>query len=397
MAGTASQFDLIIAGGGAAGLSLALATAGLGLRIAIVEAREYESLEPHPGFDARALALAKYSQQTLDSWGLNIGGIGEPIKQIKVTDQGYVGQCQMHHHEYQLDALGYVVEMARLGWQLRERLDSVEITWFCPDSVVELSYRQDAVTASLQSGQQIEARLLVVAEGPLGTTAKLAGAEFQHEDYQQTAIITNVQLTHAHQGVAYERFTEHGPLALLPMTKQRMSLVWTADPEHAAALMELSDADFIAQLQDACGYAPGLINQVGQKYSYPLALVTAEQHVLHRTVLIGNSAHTLHPIAGQGFNLALRDVAVLAGMLATASEQLGSYRWLRQYHQARQVDHQRVIQFTDGLVRVFSNRNPLLVCGRNFGLSLMAALPGVKHRLATQAMGLFGQADNGSQ
>ena len=385
------MYDVLIAGGGATGLTLAIALKHSGLKIAIVEATEYQANAPHPGFDARAIALAKYSQQMLDEFGLNISQIGTAIRHIKVTDQGHLGQCYLNHDEYQTDALGFVVEMQDFGSQLRNALPE-SIDWLCPDAICALDYSQDAVHATLKSGNTVSARLLVVAEGAYSPTAELAGASFVADDYQQTALIANVGMAEPHQHWAYERFTQTGPLALLPMSQQRMSLVWTLDAARAAHLQQASEQEFIQQLQQAFGYAAGEIIKVGERFTYPLSLVTASPTVMHRTVLIGNCAHTLHPIAGQGFNLGLRDVVDLAAVLQNKQHGLGSYAQLRAYALARKPDQDKVIGLTDALVRLFSNNHWPLVIGRNLGLTLMNQLPGLRHQLATQAMGLFAQA-----
>ncbi|WP_416307740.1 2-octaprenyl-6-methoxyphenyl hydroxylase [Neptunicella sp. SCSIO 80796] len=387
--------DIIIAGGGTVGCCLALALAKLtDLNIAIIEAKAYQADQAHPGFDARSLAIAKHSQRVMDSWGLDIGAIGTAIKQIKVTDQGHIGQCWLDCAEQNLDALGYVVELHQLGQQLHQALDNVassRLHWYCPDQIAAIEQHQECIKINLASQQTLEARLLVVADGAKSPSAQMMGVKFQQQDYHQVALIANVATSKPHHNQAFERFTGSGPLALLPLAGNQCSLVWTLTTDEYQSIRNCADSVFLSALQAKFGYALGEFTQVSQRYGFPLSLLTADASIQHRTVIMGNAAHSLHPIAGQGFNLGLRDVEALAQLLANSvrpQQDIGDYRVLHQYQQMRQADQSRVIGLTDGLVRLFSNQYLPLVVGRNLGLSIVNSLSGLKNSLAKQAMGL---------
>lgn len=392
--------DIIIVGGGTIGCSLALALAQqTDLTIAIVEAKSYQANQPHPGFDARSLALAKRSQQVLDSWGLSITQIGTAIKQIKVTDQGHIGQCWLDCEQQGLDALGYVVELQQLGQQLHSALakeDSAQLRWYCPDQIEAINQQQHHIQVRLTSQQTLTAKLLVIADGANSPSAKMMGVGYQQQDYQQVALIANVSISESHANQAFERFTASGPLALLPLEGQHCSLVWTLSPDEHQSMLRLNESQFLTALQKQFGYALGYFTQVSERHYFPLALVTAESSVRHRAVIVGNASQQLHPIAGQGFNLGLRDVEVLANLLGNAAQDqdIGSYGLLRDYQQLRIPDQQRVIGLTDGLVRLFSNHYFPMVMGRNIGLTAMNLLPAIKKQLATQAMGYGASSDS---
>lgn len=411
MSNTKQQhFDLAIAGGGSNGCALALALSrSSGLKIAIVEAQPFLTADTaqqlHPGFDARVVALAKHSYDLLQGFGVDeLDKIATSIKHIHVSDRGHIGQCQLHHQDYNLPALGYVVELQRLGEALQNQLsaaDNSHISWFCPEQIQALQQHQDAIDITLTSGAQLSAKLLVVAEGGNSPTRELLNINTEISPYAQIALIANVMTNKPHNNWAFERFTEHGPLALLPLsgtdeTQQvgdvaRCSLVWTIEPDQQQALMDASDADFLAQLQSAFGYRLGKFNRVGERFCYPLQLVRASTSVTHRAAVIGNAAQSLHPIAGQGLNLGLRDVEALCQCILEAvqsGDDIGQYSVLRAYEQSRKSDQNLTIGMTDGLVRIFSNNYLPLVTGRNLGLLAMNQLPQLKTQLARQAMGL---------
>ena len=249
---------------------------------------------------------------------------------------------------------------------------------------------QQSASITLDNGETLEARLLVAADGSRSAVATSCGVQWQSQDYQQVAVIANVSSQQPHQGRAFERFTEHGPLALLPMSSGRSSLVWCHPLAEKARIDGWSDKQFLEQLQQAFGWRLGRFTQVGQRHSYPLQLQASSQHVSHRLALVGNAAQTLHPIAGQGFNLGLRDVMSLAETVAAAwraGEDVGGYATLQQYQQRRQPDARATIGITDTLVRLFANRYTPLVAGRNLGLMAMDSLPLVRNLLAERTLG----------
>jgi len=300
----------------------------------------------------------------------------------------------MHHHEYQAEALGYVVELQDMGRVLHQALDTSQLEWFCPNSLKSIEQYQDRVELKLENGVVLNTKLLVAADGGQSLTRQLLNIQQQIEDYQQVALIANIGLDKPHENWAFERFTDSGPLALLPMSDwqgmARSSLVWTLKPEEVESYKTKSESELLQALQQAFGYRLGRFIHCGERFSYPLKLMRLQQQIHHRTVLIGNASHSIHPIAGQGFNLGLRDVEVLAQLLQQAFNQgrdIGDYTLLHHYQKLRQQDQDTVIGITDGLVRLFSNQYGPLVVGRNLGLVAMQTCRSFKSLLARQAMG----------
>ena len=384
----AKQFDVVIIGGGMAGASCALGLkqSNKQLSIAVIEANEV-SANYHPSFDDRSIALAQQSVQYLKS--INAFDCQAPfaaaIKKVTVSDRGHFGKTHIDCQEYGHDALGYVVEVNPFGRSLHQQLTRTDVSLFCPDTVAKLEYQSDFANITLSSGEQLSAKLVVIADGAHSQSRKLANIEFNTRAYQQAAIIANIEVAGGHHNHAFERFTEHGPMALLPMSNNRYSLVWCMEPEQIEHTMALEDDAFLAELQKAFGYCGGSFSKVGMRASYPLVYGKAESLSSHRTVLIGNAGHAIHPIAGQGFNLGLRDVQLLCDM-ANRSD-LGDYAFTRYYSQTRSKDITTVMTLTDSLVRLFSNSSRLLALGRSIGLFSMDLFSSLKTPLAKQLMG----------
>lgn len=384
----AKQFDVVIIGGGMAGASCALGLkqSNKQLSIAVIEANEV-SADYHPSFDDRSIALAQQSVQYLKS--INAFDCQAPfaaaIKKVTVSDRGHFGKTHIDCQEYGHDALGYVVEVNPFGRSLHQQLTRTDVSLFCPDTVAKLEYQSDFANITLSSGEQLSAKLVVVADGAHSQSRKLANIEFNTRAYQQAAIIANIEVAGGHHNHAFERFTEHGPMALLPMSNNRYSLVWCMEPEQIEHTMVLEDDAFLAALQKAFGYCGGSFSKVGMRASYPLVYGKAESLSSHRTVLIGNAGHAIHPIAGQGFNLGLRDVQLLCDM--ANRDDLGDYAFTRYYSQTRSKDITTVMTLTDSLVRLFSNSSRLLALGRSIGLFSMDLFSSLKTPLAKQLMG----------
>ncbi|KKO45670.1 2-polyprenyl-6-methoxyphenol hydroxylase [Arsukibacterium ikkense] len=399
-----AQFDIVIAGGGMAGSLLAwcLLLARPELRIAMIErqgALQAQSLQS-ASFDSRSIALAAGSVSLLQRWGLwqDLAAKACPLEQIWVSDRGHFGKTRLTASEYQQAALGQVVEVEHLGNLLSTKLSAQpNLSYFQPDFITAIKPAIDSQQITLHSGTELSANLLVIAEGGLSQSRQLAGFSVSSDDYQQSAIIANLALAQDHHNTAFERFTEHGPIALLPLTGQRYSLVWTVARDAAAGLLALDEQQFTAAIQQAFGYRAGLFSGAGSRVQYPLTLRRPQHIVRHRTALLGNSLHNLHPIAGQGFNLAIRDIQALllalgdaragASMARGAAGDAGSYPVLRAYQQLREQDIKRVVWFTDALVRGFSNNSRLVALARNTGLAAMLLCDPLKRPLAMQAMG----------
>lgn len=389
---SANQFDIVIAGGGMAGSTLAwaLLQARPELQIAIIE-QQKETISP-VSFDSRSIALARASAQLLEQWGLwpELKKHACAIETIHVSDRGHFGKTRLTAEEYLQDALGYVIEVEHIGALLTQKFKQENnVTWFSPNTITQLNPSETAQHAVLNDGCELSCSLLLIAEGGMSPTRSLAGFNLIEQPYQQSAVIANLALAQQHQHIAYERFTEHGPIALLPLSQNRYSLVFTTTAEHAAVLMQQTDSEFLASVQQAFGYRAGIFTASGSRGSYPLTLRRADSGVRHRTALLGNSLHNLHPIAGQGFNLALRDIAALVKQITNNSQtDIGSYAMLRAYQQARQQDIALVSTATDALVRLFSNRSRTIALARNTGLLAMSLCDALKRPLAEQAMGL---------
>ena len=378
-----------------AGATLALAISHLTrgrLPVTLIEAST-PGERTHPGFDGRAIALAAGTCQQLNDIGAwaDLADCATAITDIHVSDRGFPGQVGMTRGEYGLPALGYVIELHNAGQRLFNRLQQAAgVTLVCPARVEKVNRTSEQVTVTLDNGQQHSAQLLAVANGSGSALAASCGIRWQREDYQQLAVIANVTTSELPAGRAYERFTDQGPLALLPMSGDRYSLVWSHPLEKRDDVMAWSDQRFLSELQQAFGWRQGRFTHCGKRDYYPLTLQRAEQVTSHRLVVTGNAAQTLHPIAGQGFNLGLRDVMTLAETVAQANaagRDIGDYAALQHYRERRGPDRHKTIAITDGLVRLFSNQDLPLVAARNIGLAVMDNLPWLKHQLAGRTLG----------
>lgn len=405
---TNNHFDLIIIGGGLAGASLACALRHSGLKIALVEAYPLNT-DSQPSYDDRTVALSYGSRCIFDALGLwsALAPCAEAIDTIHISDRGHFGVTRLNKEQEGVEALGYVLENRDIGQQLYAVINKAKnIHLFCPARLKTLQQdtQQVSVEIAIDGGvdgesQKISANLLVAADGNNSQVMKLLAIGSSRKDYKQVALISNVTPGYKHNNVAYERFTDSGPLALLPMQRSRCSLVWTLDPEQADYLYALDDADFLQQLQQRFGYRLGQFKKAGKRQLYPLFLQAATQMVHGRVALIGNAAHSVHPVAGQGFNLALRDIALLSELIVDAlkassiktSADIGAQTLLQRYAALREDDIRRVYGFTDTLVKTFSNNIAALAQLRSLGLLLVDVLPDVKHQLAAQNMGLTGQ------
>lgn len=392
------EFDVIIAGGAMTGATLALmldrAFSGA-LSIAVVEPYEVDS--QHPGFDSRSIALSYGTAQILQRFDLwpDVAKMATAITHISVTDRGHAGMTDISAAQEKLDALGYVVELADIG-QLYQRLiaESPAITWLCPERIARVERSQENVCVELQNDHTIKAKLLVAADGALSECSQQLGLALDEHDFNQVALIANVGLTQRHLGRAFERFTTSGPLALLPMSDDRMSVVWCVEPEQAQRLLQLTESDFLQQLQEQFGWRLGKFDKVGQRVSYPLIMRSRQQTISHRFAVVGNAAQTLHPIAGQGFNLGIRDAVSLVESLLNSAlvneclSDIGAYSGLCHYQGRRHADRQQTMLMTSALVHLFSNQWLPTKLGRNVGLMISDTIPRIKQPLIRRTLGL---------
>lgn len=392
--------DVLIVGGGMVGASLACALGNTGLRVALVEAQDAVATGP-TGLDTRSIALAEGTRRIFETLGVwsELSARAAPIRQVHISDRGRFGVTRLNAAEHGFDALGYVADIGMLAHTLTRHAEAqANVQWLCPGVLESLEVTPDCVQAQLQvdgAPYPVRAALVVGADGARSAVREQLGIATTRWDYGQTAIIANLQTERPHQDTAFERFTDTGPLALLPLpcgehSERRCGIVWTVRSNRARTVLDYDDEQFRAAVQERFGFRLGAFQQVSARQAYPLSLTRAKEHVRPRVALIGNAAHTLHPVAGQGFNLGMRDVAVLAELLADARDDVGDWQVLQRYARWRSRDQRTMIAFTDGLARVFSNPLPGIGLARDLGLLAVDMLPPLKQLLMRHTMGMAG-------
>jgi len=393
------DFDIIIVGGGAVGASLACALKKSKLKIAVIEAVSPKA-DTQPSYDDRGLSISLSSKNILENLGLwqNISPHSNPIKHIHVSDQYHFGFVRMDAESMAVSALGHIVLARELGKALIQAIEAADnISLLCPASVtdVEISDSSASVTVNIDGVDKvISSKLLVAADGVESRTRDMLGINASVEDYEQVAIVSNVMPERPHEDTAYERFTENGPLALLPHSEQRCVLVFTVAVDEAEKYMQMDEQNFLDILLQRFGRRLGTFSNLGQRKSYPLKRSQAEEQVKHRAVILGNAAHAVHPNAAQGFNLGLRDAAELAEVLVAAQEKnldIGELTILESYLKSRVEDQQRVLNFTDRLAKNFYNKQPLKIIARNLVMLATDLMPPLKQRFTRSAMGFWGR------
>ena len=387
-----SRVNLAIIGGGLVGASLALALqAGAkarGWKILMIEPfAPGDSYQP--SYDARSSALSYGAKQIYQRLGLwqDIARRAEPIKQIHVSDRGRFSTARLSALEEGVPALGYVVENAWLGQCLWQGLDKDVVSWRCPAEVTRMEPLPDGYRLTLNDETVLECDLAVLADGGRSGLREQLGIGVKTRPYNQSALIANITPSEAHNGEAFERFTDDGPMALLPLPDNRCALVWTRIGMDAQRLANLDERSFLSELQGVFGYRLGTLKQVGARHLYPLTLVEAEEQVRSHLAILGNAAHSLHPIAGQGFNLSLRDAQALAEALLAGPQVPGDLATLQGYRERQRLDQKLTVGFSDQVTRLFGSAQPLVALGRNMGLLGLDLLPPAKRWFARQAMG----------
>lgn len=405
-----SKYDVVIVGGGMVGTSLACVLQQyideLDFKVLIIESvpLNFSGKSYQPSFDARSTVLSHGTAEYFQVLGIwdSLSVHATAIRKIHVSDQGRFGAVRMDSVEQGIEALGYVIENALLGKELnRALLQASKVEIWDSASVVDISPDIDEVSVVVKkenTSREIKARLLVLAEGGRSGLCEQLGIHRVSTKYNQTAIIANVSFADDHCNIAYERFTSKGPLALLPLSQadgmNRSALVWTHPDDAVEGIMALSDEDFLQQLEQEFGTKLGKFTRVGERHSYPLSLIRAEEQIRPGIVLLGNVVHTLHPVAGQGFNLALRDAMCLAEHLVAAlrrKENPGAVKTLQAYLMQRVLDQEKTVGFSHYMTRLFSSDNQALVWARKFGLISIDLLPVLKKTFSRQAMGEGGR------
>ena len=397
-----NHYDIVIAGGGMIGSSLALALAPLGLRVAIVEPVARTAVA-QPSFDDRSTALSRSTQrmfEAMDLWHGIVAG-ATPISDIHISDKGRFGFSHINAEEQGVEALGYVVINRVLGGVLQSALKNVDaLDFLCPARIVAASSGPNKMTVTVENGggksSDISCSLLVAADGTNSTVREMLGITAKQVSYGQRAVIGNLLTEKSLGNCAYERFTASGPLALLPVADDRAGFVWTVAEEEADRVLGLDDQTFLAEMQQVFGYRLGSFSKVGKRAAYPLVLSKALRLTAQRAVLVGNAAHGLHPVAAQGFNLGLRDVAALCDCIAdvlhksSGAVDIGRTELLERYVKWRQNDQKKLVGFTDGIVRLFNSSSPPMRLLRDVGMVGFDLIPGVRSLFAKHTMGLAG-------
>ncbi|MCL6241471.1 2-octaprenyl-6-methoxyphenyl hydroxylase [Acinetobacter amyesii] len=399
------QQEVIIVGGGMVGLSLALMLAKAKIGVKLLEAIKYPNYDDanlapyHSSFDARNSALSRRTVQIYQELGLwdSLQEHATPILEVNITEQGSFGKARLKAEQEKVESFGQVIENAWLGRVLLAEVKKESLIELI-DGVQVTALNQDANHAFIEAQRaeeqlKLQSKIVIAADGRDSFCRKALGIGASVHDYDQVAIVTTVQTSKPHGHVGFERFSPLGPLALLPLPGEyRRSVVWPVPKGTEGEWMgDENDQHFLDALQETYGDRAGKFQKTGKRFSFPLSQVLAEKQAVGRVVLMGNAAHTIHPVAGQGFNLCMRDAYVLRRYLKEQVEKnadLGDAAILLDYEKSRLTDQQRVIKFCDSVVRGFSNQNPILKLIRNTGLVAFDTIPGIKPLVANYAMGL---------
>jgi 2-octaprenyl-6-methoxyphenol hydroxylase len=393
-----TEVDVAIVGGGLVGASLAAALGGTGVRVLLIENVPFGA-PAQPSFDERTTALGNASRRIFEGLGCwdRMATEAAPIRVIHVSEAGRFGFARLDAAEQGIDAFGYVIANRTIGAALWDKLSAApDLALRVPARAGELTIDGEAVQLTVVGAagerQRVAARLVVGADGADSQVRTLAGIEAAVEAYDQVAVVANVATDRPHRGTAYERFTRSGPLAVLPLHDGTLAVIWACRPEQARELAAMDEAGYLSRLQAEFGWRAGRFVRAGRRGSYPLRLTRAASTVATRAVLIGNAAQALHPVAGQGFNLGLRDAAMLAEAITEAPGDAGSAQLLGHFAQWRSRDRTGVVRFTDGLVKLFGDTWPGTGLLRNAGLLIFDLLPPAKSALARVSAGFGGPA-----
>lgn len=395
------RYDVAIVGGGLVGASLACALAPLGLKVVLIEAVNFRA-SSQPSYDDRTLALSASSCKILQGLAIwpSLADKATPIREIQVREFQRPGRVLMKPGELGLDRFGHVVEARVFGAAVMEKLPQLEgIDYLCPAAVTAVNMQDDAALIEYTAegvSERIQATLLVGADGANSFVRQSLGIDAEVHDYRQTAVICNITPEQDHRGRAFECFTPTGPFAVMPHVNGRCGLIWCVGSDRVDELMEMPEHQFLQKAQDRFGSHLGKFIKSGRRSSYPLRLVRATEDIRPHAVILGNAAHAIHPVGAQGFNLGLRDAAVLAELLCEesgkgADADYGSMELLTRYSHWRKRDQSGTIAYSDGLARIFSNPSPLAATARTAGLLAHAFIPSLRRQLAIRAMGYRGR------
>ena len=391
-----TQYDVAVSGGGMVGMTLGLGLAACGLKAVVIDAQKPKT-QLEKTFDGRASAIAFASYRMLDAIGFwkFVQRQAQPIQEIRVSDKGSFLFVHFGDEESREGPMGYMLENRHIRKGLFDCAKKAKsLTLIAPDAVTGYSVEDGGVSVSLESGKTITAKLLVSAEGRNSGLRDNAGIATHEWSYPQAGVVATIEHQLPHQGIAHEKFFPEGPFAILPLTGNRSSLVWTTQAKFAGMIREFPDDVFQQEIRQRVGDFLGAVTVTGPRWIYPLGFLMAERYTGDRLALIGDAAHGIHPIAGQGLNLGYRDAAALIEVLAGAAragEDIGGPQVLERYQRWRRTDNVMLGAITDGLNRLFSNDLPPIKLARDAGLGLVNKSPEMKKFFVSHARGTFGK------
>ncbi|MFK7793876.1 MAG: 2-octaprenyl-6-methoxyphenyl hydroxylase [Gammaproteobacteria bacterium] len=394
MTSSRSSFDIVIVGGGLVGMSLAVALAKSPCSVLLLEQNQSAPLHANV-LDLRTTGLTRSSEQMFIQAGIwqKIATAASPIKRLDISEQGNFGAARIDANQHGISPIGYMVPNHHLIETLSEQvaqLDNIQI--LSPASLETAEVNSSGYDIKVNhNGQQLtfSTSLLVGSDGGKSKVRSILGIDAEYKSYQQSAIITNVRTQKSHQNIAYERFTLHGPLAVLPIQDDCCALIWTQPEESVDSYLQMDDQHFLQGLQKAFGYRLGKFLEVGKRSAYPLSLVKSNALVGMHAVLIGNAAQTVHPVAAQGFNLGLRDVHTLVQLMTEIDFNPAHFEtMLHEYQQRRAPDREHVIKLTDGLTRIFAQQAWPAKLLRSIGVRMISSLPAMQRGVLRRNLGL---------
>ena len=392
-----SHYDVVVIGGGIVGLTLACALAKSRLQIAVIEANELAEINKDDDYDLRVSAISRASQQVfsnLNAWqGMRIRRVS-PYQKMHVWDATGDGEIDFEAADLGVDVLGHIIENKVIQLALIEQLKKLSnIDWLCPHSVNDIQYAENGSCIKLESGDELSCDLLVGADGANSRVREAAAIEIEKAAYHQKGVVCVVKSSKHHKETAWQRFLPTGPVAFLPLGDGRCSIVWSATDEEADRLLALDEENFCRELEQAFDYTLGQVESVGPRAAFPLIRRHAQSYIKPGLALIGDAAHTIHPLAGQGANLGILDAASLAQVLVEADlrkQSISSSATLRKFERWRRGENTLMMYSMSGFKNLFSNEQPGLMMLRNLGLNLVNSVTPVKHKLVRHAMGLEG-------
>jgi 2-polyprenylphenol 6-hydroxylase len=392
-----NQYDIIIIGGGMVGLTLACALGQQQFKVAVVEAHQPEDINKNGAYALRVSAISKSSQQILQNvkaWPGMLGRRACAYQHMQVWDATGDGRIYFDAADLGLDSLGHIIENQVIQFALLEQcLTLPGVDWLCPAKVSDIAFSETQQQVTLEDGRIIAANLLVGADGASSRVRNAAGIELNQSAYEQKAVVAVVKSSQYHKDTAWQRFLPSGPLAFLPLDDGSCSIVWSAESQRADELIAMDEADFIVELQSAFENTLGQVESVSQRAAFPLVRRHANEYVKQGVALVGDAAHTIHPLAGQGVNLGMLDAAALAETIMQARAQrknIASLTTLRRYERWRRADNSLMMYSMSGFKNLFSNERAELLWLRNAGLNLANSVGPVKNKLMRHALGLEG-------